>query len=78
MQLKHWRKFGAVGKLHNIVVHARWNPGRRKVFEAIQRRTKCFTKIYQLVVDGGIRWNSTFDMIDRGRQHITIQSFLNY
>jgi hypothetical protein len=66
LDLKRWRKFGAVGKLHNIVVHARWNPERIKRFEAIQK-TCGRTRVYQLRVDGGIRWNSTFEMIERGK-----------
>jgi hypothetical protein len=70
MQLKHYRKFGAVGKLHNIVLHVRWNPERRRKFESIQRRSNNSIKVYQLVVDGGIRWNSTYDMIERGKQAI--------
>jgi hypothetical protein len=64
--LRAWRKKGPVGKLHNIVLHARATPARRMFFASKQREadTDC-NKIYELVVNGGIRWNSTCDMIER-------------
>lgn len=64
--LKAWRKKGPVGKLHNIILHARQSPYRRAVFAKLQKEADPEMKrIYQLTVNGGIRWNSTCDMIER-------------
>jgi hypothetical protein len=64
--LQAWRKKGPVGKLHNIVLHARDNPSRRAFFQSKQREAGVDCKrLYELVVNGGIRWNSTCDMIER-------------
>lgn len=64
--LKAWRKKGPVGKLHNIILHARSSEQRRNDFRRVQREADPDRKrLYQLVINGGIRWNSTFDMIDR-------------
>jgi hypothetical protein len=64
--LQAWRKKGPVGKLHNIIVHARETPARRAFFVSKQREANndC-RRLYQLVINGGIRWNSTCDMIAR-------------
>ena len=65
-KLKAWRKKGPVGKLRNIVVHARATPKRRALFQQLQKEVNPDTaRLYQLVVNGGIRWNSTYDMIKR-------------
>ena len=65
--LKAWRKKGPVGKLHNIVIHARATPARREFFMSKQREASSedSKRLYQLVVNGGIRWNSTCDMLER-------------
>ena len=65
--LKAWRKKDPVGKLHNIVIHARATPARREFFMSKQREasTEDSKRLYQLVVNGGIRWNSTCDMLER-------------
>lgn len=64
-RLKAWRKKGPIGKLHNIVIHARWSPARRELFKAKQRDTKPDERIFELVINGGVRWNSDHDMIER-------------
>lgn len=37
-KLGAWRKKGPIGKLHNIVIHARATPARREYFKSKQRR----------------------------------------
>jgi hypothetical protein len=64
--LKAWRKKGPVGKLHNLIRHARSSPARRSFFISKQKEADPETKrLYHLVMNGGIRWNSTCDMIER-------------
>lgn len=59
-----WRKRGALGRCHNLVYHVRGSPRRRRYFESKQREV-CDSRIYQLVANGGIRWNSDLEMIER-------------
>jgi hypothetical protein len=64
--IKAWRKKGPVGKLHNLIVHIRATPLRREFFKQKQKEATADCKrLYSVVLNGGIRWNSTFDMIDR-------------
>lgn len=64
--LKIWRKKGPIGKLHNIIIHATTNPARREFFKAKQKEAiPDAVRLYQLVINGGIRWNSTCDMLER-------------
>jgi hypothetical protein len=60
-----WRKKGPIGKLHNIVIHARSTPKRREYFKSKQKEAQPTERLYQLVVNGGIRWNSTCEMLER-------------
>ena len=64
--LKAWRKRGPVGKLHNLIIHARATPLRHAFFASKHKEANggC-ERLYQLVINGGIRWNSTFDVIER-------------
>jgi hypothetical protein len=62
---KVWREQGAIGKLHNIVYHITRSDKRRRAFEAIQQKLDHGAPVLQLVRDIGIRWNNTFDMIER-------------
>jgi len=59
-----WRKRGALGRCHNLVYHLRGLPRRRRYFESKQREV-CDSQIYQLVANGGIRWNPDLEMIER-------------
>lgn len=63
--LRAWRQKGPVGKLHNLVHHVRCSPARRYLFERFQRDVDASLPVYRLITNGGVRWNSTFDMIDR-------------
>ena len=63
-----WRQRGEVGKLHNLVAHIRASGKRTEAFEGLQHDNnegKATGKIWKLVLDGGIRWNSTYLMIRR-------------
>jgi hypothetical protein len=72
-KLKAWRTKGPIGKLHNTVLHIKHNGGRRSLFESKQRDANASDgsedspaeQIYRVVVNGGIRWNSTYLMIER-------------
>jgi hypothetical protein len=71
-QLIVWRKKGPIGKLHNTMVHIKANNQRREIFEGKQREViqevgdeLITSKIYRAVTNGGIRWNSTYLMIER-------------
>jgi hypothetical protein len=60
---------GPIGKLHNLITHIKANNKRIGVFESKQREATMADepeKILRLVTNGGIRWNSTYLMIDRG------------
>jgi len=61
---KIWREQGAIGKLHNIVFYITRSVNRRRAFERSQK-VDSSDLILQLVRDIGVRWNSTFAMIQR-------------
>ena len=63
--LQAWRRKGPISKLHNIVRHVRSSPARRLFFESKQKDVNHSLPVYKLVTNGGIRWNSTHDMIAR-------------
>jgi hypothetical protein len=66
-EFKIWLRKGPIGKLHNIMVHILRSSERERKFEACQVAISGGKKpIYQAVSDGGIRWNSSSYMIDRG------------
>jgi hypothetical protein len=70
-KLTAWRKKGPVGKLHNTVIHIKENAARRLLFESKQRNAAPASedseaiRMYRVVANGGIRWNSTHLMIER-------------
>ena len=49
------RQMGLLGRLHNIVINTRTNPGRRKQFQSLAGR--------MIPVDNATRWNSWYRMI---------------
>lgn len=60
---------GPIGKLHNLVTHIKTNNTRIGLFETKQRDATMANeveKILRVVTNGGIRWNSTYLMIERG------------
>lgn len=59
-----WRKRGVLGRCHNLVYHVRGSPRRRHYFESKQREISV-SRIYQLVANVGVRWNSDIEMIER-------------
>jgi hypothetical protein len=62
---KIWREQGSIGKLHNIVYYITRSDKRRRTFEAVQQKMDSSVPSLQLIRDIGIRWNSTFAMIER-------------
>jgi len=64
--LQAWRRKGPIGKLHNLVIHALSSPARIEFFKSKQREASDDEeRLYQLVINGGIKWNSTCDMLER-------------
>jgi hypothetical protein len=61
---KVWREQGAIGKLHNIVYYITRSDKRRRAFERTQKVDSNELTV-QLTKDVGVRWNSTYDMIQR-------------
>jgi hypothetical protein len=62
IHLKAWRRKGPLGKLHNSTFHARRTTSRRETFKAKQGEALSEVDgLWQLllIVNGGIRWNST-------------------
>lgn len=69
-QIEQWRKRGAIGKLHNIVMYVTWTPQRLRTFTDL-------TDGLRLRRDNDTRWNSWYKMVEtalrpRVRQAITI------
>ena len=60
---KIWNSLGPIGKLHNICVYVNYNSARMSAFKECQEEE---FQYYQLLTDGGIRWNSAEAMISRG------------
>jgi hypothetical protein len=60
---KIWNSRGPIGKLHDICVYVNLHSTRQEVFRECQGGE---FRVYRLLVDGGIRWNSTEAMISRG------------
>lgn len=63
-----WSLKGVIGRLHNLVCYINRTDARREVLKARMRVTqtsdgKLFIGV--LLNDGGIRWNSTYYMIER-------------
>jgi hypothetical protein len=65
--LQTWRRKGPVGKLHNLVTHIQKTPKRQRFFEMKQNFDSDSDdgRIYRVIVNGGVRWNSSCDMIER-------------
>ncbi|OAA53662.1 Ribonuclease H-like protein [Akanthomyces lecanii RCEF 1005] len=69
-EVDRWRKRGAVGKLHNIVVYITWTPQRLQTFTALSDGLR-------LRRDNDTRWNSWYKMVEwalraKIRQAITV------
>lgn len=64
---KIWRKQGAIRHLHNIVTYIARSERRLWAFEAVQRALKVDAQGFELhlIKDLGVRWNSTYFMIER-------------
>ncbi|KAG7001051.1 putative AC transposase [Fusarium oxysporum f. sp. conglutinans] len=62
-----WRQRGVIGKVHNIVRYITRSDQRRQHFETLQAEALQDDELFslQLIKDGGIRWNSTFSMLER-------------
>jgi hypothetical protein len=65
---KLWRQRGELGKLHNLIAHVTASGKRTELFTALQANANISIakgKRWKLVLDGGIRWNSSYLMIRR-------------
>lgn len=65
-RLHAWRRKGPIGKLHNLIVHIKSGSARRRFFEAKEGETD--TRLYRVIVNGGVRWNSACEMVERDFQ----------
>ncbi|KAG7408190.1 putative AC transposase [Fusarium oxysporum f. sp. rapae] len=72
--LRHWRKKGPVGKLHNVIKFIRSSPQRCELFKRISRENdeaqeyllaSESTAELEVVMNNDTRWNSTYLMISR-------------
>ncbi|KAF5268120.1 hypothetical protein FOXYS1_993, partial [Fusarium oxysporum] len=72
--LRHWRKKGPVGKLHNVVKFIRSSPQRCELFKRISRENdeaqeyllaSESTGELEVVMNNDTRWNSTYLVISR-------------
>lgn len=88
--LRHWRRKGPVGKLHNIVRFIRASPQRMEAFKkaGIEEEAGQEPEIFsisepsraelELKQNNTTRWNSTYLMIKRAwEKHAQIQTYLN-
>jgi len=69
-QHQAWRRRGPISKLHNLVVNIKGSSSKKKLFkskqtELVDDNETSHTKILQLVINGSIRWNSTYLMIEQ-------------
>jgi hypothetical protein len=62
-----WRENGAIGKLHNIVTYIMRSDSRVRDFETTQKvvADDLMVRTLHLKRDFGVRWNSTYYMIQR-------------
>ena len=63
-----WRQRGELGKLHNLVAHITASGKRSDLFSKLQVDLNVGVaegKRWKIVLDGGVRWNSTYLMIRR-------------
>jgi hypothetical protein len=66
-KLKIWRKKGAIGRLHNLVVYISRSGQRIIAFNKAQQEVanELVTFFLKLKKDTGVRWNSVYTMIRR-------------
>ena len=63
-QYEVWIQLGLIGRIHNLCIYINQTPERREAFEALQKDAS-LPIWYVLLVDGGIRWHSTYEMCQR-------------
>lgn len=63
-----WKELGPVGRLYNICTYINRNDESRQAFRDCQsvNQMEVDLPVLNLIQDGGIRWHSTHDMIERG------------
>lgn len=59
-----WIQLGFIGRVHNICIFINRSPERREAFENLQKEMGEL-RLLVLLVNGGIRWHSTYEMIKR-------------
>lgn len=85
-RLEEWRKFGAVGKAHNLVVFIRASPQRIGLFKRIAALEEPEIDTFLsdgkanrlgLKKDNQTRWNSTYLMIERIlKMRVAVENFM--
>ena len=63
-------RMGAMGKIHNVVVHIRASPNRTNEFEAIAGKS--------IPLDNRTRWNSWFRMLNTALETKVLNALRNY
>lgn len=76
-EVAQWRKRGAIGKLHNIVVYMTWTPQRLQTFTVRLQTFTILSDGLRLRRDNDTRWNSWYKMVEwvlrpKVRQAVTI------
>jgi hypothetical protein len=68
-RLNAWWKKGVIRKGHNFVMHVNYSEARRQASKAKQKEADESTvQLYELFVDGGVRWSSAYVMVERPLQ----------
>lgn len=69
--LEHWRQKGVVGKLHNIALHVNRSVQRGDKLREIQSNIEDLHSFYKMILNGATRWNSLYDMLQRGKHPLS-------
>jgi hypothetical protein len=75
-ELKAWRRFGPLGKLHNLIVWVRRSDQRKAFFLSLSRAGEKGAGL-MLIQDNSTRWNSVYDSVARAmKKQNEVQMFI--